>query len=133
MPEKLKDQKAINLVTSQISLGEFQADASAHTVVVGYAPSMIRVIYVTDGAVDAVLMWYSTDSKKVVSLGATFEYVVSPISATDRGFILDLSGEEYPPDMVVWETYGFEPQESELPAEGGIYDMPGTEEDEYGL
>ena len=128
------EQKAINLVTSQISHGCFDAGKeNAYTVNVGYAPSMIRVIFVDGESVGPMLMWYSTDPLNMVSFGALFTYEDSIITPTERGFVLDLSGEEYPPDTIIWETYGFDPQASEAPAEGQVYNMPADEEDEYGL
>jgi hypothetical protein len=88
---------------------------------------------VADGGVDSIYWWYSTDPDKVVSLGSTLEYAASPITATEQGFILDLTDEEYPPDFVIWETYGYEPRSSEAPSEGDTYSMPaeGETDDEY--
>lgn len=135
MTQLVKVQKAINLVTSQISHGMFPVgdNGEPHTVVVGYAPSIIRVICVADDGVDLIYWWYSTAPDKAVSLGSTLEYVASPITATEQGFILDLTDEEYPPDFVIWETYGYEPRPSTAPSEGDTYSMPaeGETDDEY--
>ena len=63
-------QRTINLVTSQISHGVIDLSAlennpTAHEVLTGYRPSMIRLILLNNGEATAIYNWYSTKPDKM--------------------------------------------------------------------
>lgn len=123
-------QRTINLSTGQISHGYVDKPASGNAkVVVGYAPSMIRVFL--EGASNAItsrLYWYATNPDKAVKMvdsaeGSGCAVIASPLVVNERGFEVkaaSLSGVE----RVIWEVFGCEDSGSVDPDEGDIYSMP---------
>lgn len=136
---KTKDQRVINLVTSQIAHGwtNAPADAGKAEVVVGYAPSMIRLVVVATAAVLSRLYWYSTDPEKVVKMvdsndGDKCAVANAPLEATDRGFVLDFvaTGLLNTATKVIWEAFGSEPSEAIPQGIPNPYSMPGEDVDD---
>lgn len=133
-------QRTINLVTSQISHGVIDLSAlennpTAHEVLTGYRPSMIRLILLDEGDATAIYNWYSTKPDKVFGLaddtGAEFDTDDSPLAVTERGFVLTLSdlGDA---DEVVWEAFGSDPGESVEPVEPEPWSPPEDDDEYYG-
>ncbi len=134
-----KDQRVISLVTSQVSHGWVNAPSNGGKteVIVGYAPSMIRLVVVGTAAVLSRLYWYSTDPGKVVKMvdssdGNGCAIVDAPLEATDRGFVLDFDsgGLLETATRVIWEAFGSEPSEAIPQGIPNPYSMPGEDVDD---
>ena len=139
-------QRVININTSQIAHGYFTIEyddygalvETEETVVVGYTPSMIRMILIDENGIPTGrLYWYSTH-KTVVFVdagGAAVAHSIetSPITVNERGFVVDLSDaliESADVEWIVWETFGHEEPEGESAPCGQVYSGVGAD-DEY--
>ncbi len=96
-------QAAINMHDSQIShgfvKGEDYSDDGNNEVVVGYTPSMIRIVPVESDEPSCRVYWYSTDPDYVFLMNSAGEsQEASPLEVTERGFILDGSA------IAAWES-----------------------------
>lgn len=109
-------QAAINMHTSQISHGylkgvDYENDDD-NTIIVGYTPSMIKVMPLSGDDPVGWFYWYSTKPDEVYLFehGEAPSEEDSPLEVNELGFVLDgadldtiLAGTA---DGIYWETYG---------------------------
>lgn len=127
-------QKVINLQLSQVSHGRFLiTDQTVEEVVVGYRPSMIRLLPLDNGNPKNAMLWYATDPAKVLVLkdtdaGTGYAAANAPFVVNERGFDVTISGLDSATE-VVWEVFGSQEGAPCEPEDGGVYNLPAEDGD----